>query len=95
MDVDESPGKPANRLTKRLLQVDNERDEASRSSMRRSKRMSKKASRSMLASSMISGDGGNSYIPLADQITMGPLQKYRIYSKQNGLNFLYPSLPYL
>ncbi len=43
--------------------------------------MSKKASRSMLASSMISGDAGANYIPLADQITMGPLQKYRIYGK--------------
>ncbi len=49
--------------------------------------MSKKASRSMLASSMISGDAGSNYIPLADQITMGPLQKYRIYSKHKWICF--------
>ena len=66
-----------NRLTKRLLAVE-EDDYDTRRSMRRSRR-SKRATRSMLASSMISAEG-HDYIPLVDQITMGPLQKYRIYN---------------
>jgi hypothetical protein len=62
---DDSIDKPSNRLTKRLLAVEND-DENRENSMRRSKRMSKKGKRSMLASSMISNDGANNYIPMAD-----------------------------
>jgi len=67
---------PQNRLTKRLLAVEEDEDDTRRS-MRRSRR-SKRATRSMLGNSMISAEAQD-YIPLVDQITMGPLQKYRIY----------------
>ena len=64
-DEDDSPQeeKPKNRLTKRLLAVENEEDP--RKSMRRSRRMSKKTTRSMLGSSMITAEGQD-YIPLVD-----------------------------
>jgi hypothetical protein len=64
-DADDSPEdeKLKNRITKRLLAVEN--DEDPRKSMRRSRRMSRNATRSMVGSSMITAEGPD-YIPLVD-----------------------------
>ena len=56
-DADDSPEdeKPKSRITKRLLAVEN--DDNPRNSMKRSRRLSKKTTRSMVGSSMITADG--------------------------------------
>ena len=57
LDADDSPEdeKPKSRITKRLLAVEN--DDNPRNSMKRSRRLSKKTTRSMVGSSMITADG--------------------------------------
>ena len=57
LDADESPEdeKPKSRITTRLLAVEN--DDNPRNSMKRSRRLSKKTTRSMVGSSMITAEG--------------------------------------
>jgi hypothetical protein len=57
LDADDSPEdeKPKSRITKRLLAVEN--DDNPRNSMKRSRRLSKKTTRSMVGSSMITAEG--------------------------------------